>query len=193
MPLTLPARVANDETRVSGDAPTDVFAPDPGDRNLNQLLLGTGSPHADPVDNSDPLTSATTHLLLADIPAGIEQRLKYLVGLPANWDDQGTAQVLPSTAGRASLFLQEAFTEGRGVLPHPFIDVAFDGRLVLEWETPEGKELIVDLPVSMEDPIPFLLVEVGPDSREKETPGEIGNTWTSQGIIRRLLARRRIA
>ena len=142
---------------------------------------------SDPAEASATFTSATTRLEFVDIPPAVEQRLEYLAGLHPNWDDQGTAQVSLHTVEMAKWFLRWAFTEGGGTLPHPFIDVAFDGRLVLEWETSEGREIIVDVPTSMEDPIAFLLVEVGPDSREIETPGEIGYTWTPQGIIRRLL------
>ena len=193
MALTLRVRPSDAETRAFSDPRPRSPIPEAGESRISQFPPGTGSPHSDPAEASATLTSATTWLWLADIPPAVERRLEYLAGLGPNWDDQGTAQVPLHTVAMAKRFLQSAFTEGGGALPHPFIDVAFDGRLVLEWETSEGRELIVDVPTSMEDPIAFLLVEVGPDSREIETPGEIGYTWTLQGIIRRLLPNRRMA
>ena len=193
MSLTLRVRPSDAETRAFSDPRPRSPIPEAGESSSSQVTPGTGSPHSDPAEARATFTSATTWLWFVDIPPAVEQRLEYLAGLHPNWDDQGTAQVSLHTVEMAKWFLRWAFTEGGGTLPHPFIDVAFDGRLVLEWETSEGREIIVDVPTSMEDPIAFLLVEVGPDSREIETPGEIGYTWTPQGIIRRLLPNRRMA
>ena len=193
MSLTLRVRPSDAETRAFSDPRPRSPIPEAGESRISQFPPGTGSPHSDPAEASATLTSATTWLWFADIPPAVSDGWNTWPG----WVPIGMIRAqrkYPCIQSRwPSGSCNRAFTEGGGALPHPFIDVAFDGRLVLEWETSEGRELIVDVPTSMEDPIAFLLVEVGPDSREIETPGEIGYTWTSQGIIRRLLPNRRMA
>jgi hypothetical protein len=82
--------------------------------------------------------------------------------------------------------LKEALAIGEET-PHPFIAPANDGTIVLEWKTPTGKELILDIP-SDDEPVAFLLVEPKEPEGEVETEGVIGKPWALSELIRRLQA-----
>jgi hypothetical protein len=73
-------------------------------------------------------------------------------------------------------------------MPLPFIAPANNGMLVLEWETPEGTELIVDVP-PQDEPVSFLLIEHDESGSRVETEEVIGERWNLREVIRRLLAR----
>ena len=140
---------------------------------------------ADDYPEPDEEMTATSGLL--DIPNQVQARLSYLLSLPTNWDHEESRQVPQTTNDRAQWFLEKAFAEARGQLPSPFIGAAFDGMLVIEWTTESGKELIADIPALPDEPIGFLLVEPDLSGREYELDSVIGDTWSPEQLIRRLL------
>jgi hypothetical protein len=89
---------------------------------------------------------------------------------------------------RTRYFLRLAYSWGKAALPDPFICPGHDGRVVLEWEAPSGKELIVDVPSRPEPAIRFLLVEPPQIGDELHIESEFSDEWSTQVIVRRLLA-----
>ena len=124
------------------------------------------------------------------LPQEVEEALARIAGLPADWDGHGTVAVDPATIERTEYVLRVAFLFGGGHLPAPFIGPAYDGRMILEWDDETGKELIVDVPASLDARIRFLLVEPDLEGAETEIEAEISDRWSIQGIMRRLLGNR---
>lgn len=122
-----------------------------------------------------------------ELPQNVEANLNRIRALPVGWDGAGIAAVAETTISRTRFFLGLAFFHGEGELPNPFMSPAHDGRLILEWETDSGKELIVDIPPSLSTPIRFLLVEPHLSGEETEIESEISDIWSIQAIIRALV------
>ncbi len=122
------------------------------------------------------------------LSAEIVEQLERLTSKPANWDGNGIVALDPITVERTRYVLELAFLFGGTVLPVPFISPTRDGRMILEWETEPGRELIIDVPESPERHIRFLLVEPNKEGEETEIESEISDTWSIQGIVRRLMA-----
>lgn len=124
----------------------------------------------------------------SSLPPELSDRLNRLATLPQNWDSYGAAPINPKTIKRVRSILREIFAVGAKDIPHPFIAPANDGTLVLEWETRNGKELILDVPPD-DEPASFLLVEPEAQGGEKEIEGLVGEAWTLAEVIGRLSAR----
>lgn len=123
----------------------------------------------------------------AALPQELSDRLEYLASLPQDWDSYGAARIGGEAIERTKQVLLEVLALANGAVPLPFIGPANDGTLVLEWKTPAGKELILDIPLGAE-PLPFLLVEPQGPEGEVETEGVIDKTWPLAEVIRRLQA-----
>jgi hypothetical protein len=122
------------------------------------------------------------------LPQELSDRLDHLARLPQNWDSYGAVSINPKAIERVRSILREIFAVGAKDIPHPFIAPANDGTLVLEWETANGKELILDVPPD-DEPASFLLVEPEAHGKERETEGLVGEPWTLAEVIGRLLVR----
>lgn len=163
------------------------LAPGTGDFMVNQpfecfyVHPDSGATHGRRVVFNGPLVKSF-------IPQEITDRLEYLARLPENWDGDGIGKVTQYTINRAKSVLEVAFATVEGPLPIPFISPAYDGMLVAEWRTAAGKELIIDIPTSPDDSPGFLLVEPQPSGEELETDAEIGDAWSIQKVISRLVA-----
>ena len=120
-------------------------------------------------------------------PQELSDRLEHLAQLPQNWDSYGGLPISPKAVEQAKAILREVIALGGKDFPLPFIGPSGDGTLVLEWKTPAGQELILDIPLG-EEPLPFLLVEPQGPEGEVETEGVIGKTWPLAEVIRRLQA-----
>ena len=123
------------------------------------------------------------------IPQKIEQELLEIAVLPAGWDGNGISAVTPYTANRTRCLLNIAYTWGKQGLPPPFMSPAKDGRMVLEWQNANGKELIVEIPSTEDEAIRFLLVEPTQTGDELEIESEFNDKWSTQTIVSRLLAK----
>ena len=122
------------------------------------------------------------------LPDSVLDRLNRFASLPKNWDSYGALPISPKTIDWAVSTLREIFMMGKKEIPLPFIAPAGDGRIVMEWKTELGKELILDVPPNTE-PLSFLLVEPTEDGGEVETEDVIEEDWTLEQLIKRLLAR----
>ena len=122
------------------------------------------------------------------LPDSILERLNRFATLPENWDSYGAPPISQKIIDWAVSTLREILRIGKKEIPLPFIAPAGDGRIVMEWKTELGKELILDVPPNTE-PLSFLLVEPTEDGGEIETEDVIGEDWTLEQIIKRLLAR----
>ena len=116
------------------------------------------------------------------------ERLNRFATLPENWDSYGAPPISQKIIDWAVSTLREILRIGKKEIPLPFIAPAGDGRIVMEWKTELGKELILDVPPNAE-PLSFLLVEPTEDGGETEIEDVIGEDWTLEQIIKRLLAR----
>jgi len=125
---------------------------------------------------------------IEDLPESLSDRLKHLARLPHNWDSYGAAPISQNAIEKTKLILREILAVSGKDCPLPFIGPSPDGGVGLEWTVPSGKELILDIPPS-EEPLTFLLVEPTDSGDEKETEGTIGDPYTLDGVIRRLLLR----
>lgn len=123
----------------------------------------------------------------APLPLEVENELDRISNLPANWDGDGIAAVDIFTIERTKYVLRMFFKYGGGRLAVPLVGPAHDGRMILEWDTDHGDELIVDVPASRTAPLRFLLVEPTPFGREMEIESEISDEWSIQAIVHRLL------
>ena len=123
------------------------------------------------------------------LPEAIEEDLKRISSLPAGWDGRSRSAVAPFTMERTRYFLRLAYSWSRSGLPEPFIGPGPDGRIVLEWEAENGKELIVDVPNAREAPIRFLLVEPTETGEELQIESEFSDKWSTQAIVTRLMAK----
>ena len=121
------------------------------------------------------------------LPPEVERDLERIAALHANWDGDGIAAVDPITIERSKYVLRMVFMFGGGHLTVPLLGPAHDGRMILEWGTSHGKELIVDVPASRLAPIRFLLVEPTSSGSEIEIESEISDEWSIQAIIHRLV------
>lgn len=124
---------------------------------------------------------------ITPLPRAVEDELVRLLALPVGWDGAGIAAVTEFTSERARYVLQLAFFYGKGRLPEPFFSPAHDGRMILEWQTENDKELIVDVPQSDKAPIRFLLLEPTPSGGELAIESEMSDEWSIQAIVSRLL------
>jgi hypothetical protein len=122
------------------------------------------------------------------LPVALDTELERLLRLPANWDGNGIAALAPTTVERTRFVMKLALFFGGSDLPDPFMSSTRDGRMFLEWETEPGRELVMDVPESPERQIRFLLVEPDEEGRETEIESEISDSWSIQGIVRRLMA-----
>ena len=125
---------------------------------------------------------------MPSLPVEVAMELERLANLPADWDGSGIASLDPTTVERTRFVLRLAFLFGGSDIPVPFISPTRDGRMILEWETEPSRELIIDVPGSPERRIRFLLVEPNKEGEETEIESEISDTWSIQGIVRRLMA-----
>jgi hypothetical protein len=125
----------------------------------------------------------------AQLPEAIEEDLKRISSLPAGWDGRSRSAVPALTMERTRYFLRLAYSWSGSGLPEPFIGPGPDGRVVLEWETENGKELIVDVPKAPEAPIRFLLVEPTETGEELQIESEFSDKWSTQAIVTRLMAK----
>lgn len=121
------------------------------------------------------------------LPQELSDRLAHLATLLPNWDSYGAVPISSDAITRTKAILRRILALGDKGIPLPFIGPSGDGTLVLEWKTPAGKELILDIPLG-EEPLPFLLVEPQGPEGEVETEGVIGETLTLAEVIRRLQA-----
>lgn len=122
------------------------------------------------------------------LPQEILDRLAHLAILPANWDSYGGSPINPKAVEKAKTILLEALAMGGEGIPLPFIAPSPDGGLELEWTTSSGKELMLEIPPE-EGPVAFLLVEPTVSGEEEETEGTLGESYTLDEVIRRLLVR----
>jgi hypothetical protein len=120
------------------------------------------------------------------LPLEVERELDRIANLPANWDGDGIAAVSAFTVERTKYVLRMFFKYGGRHLAIPFTGPAHDGRMILEWDTDRGQELIVDVPASKDAPLRFLLVEPTPSGPEMEIESEISDEWSIQAIVHRL-------
>lgn len=123
---------------------------------------------------------------VGQLPKAVIERLQYLARLPQNWDLDGAASISSGTIARARAILQEAFAAEGHNLPVPSIAPAYDGMLVIEWNSAAGKELTIDIPAN-DDPSGFLLVEPQSEGEEIEIDEELGGKWSTTAVIHRLL------
>ena len=172
--------------------------------NLRNLTVGTSPAYvgldANYFDESayTIVNVALVSPKVADEPAGeivdeslpweVFERLTYLAELQENWDGEGAPPVAPKTLAKTRAILQKAYDLGVSVLPRPLMAPGYNGMVGIEWETGFGTELIIDVP-SEDEPIQFLLVEPNNDENGTETEGEIGETWTWEVLIHRLLGK----
>ena len=124
-----------------------------------------------------------------EIPDPVEKQLQHIASLPAGWDDRGISAVTPWTLSRTRCLLNLAYTWGKEDLPALFMSPANDGRIVLEWQNANGKELIVEVPSTHDEAIRFLLVEPTQTGDELEIESEFNDKWSTQTIVSRLLAK----
>jgi hypothetical protein len=125
---------------------------------------------------------------MPSLPTAVATELERLSELPANWDGNGITPLNPTTVERTWYVLGLAYLFGGSDLPTPFMSSSRDGRMILEWETEPGRELIIDVPESLESQVRFLLVEPNEEGEETEIESEISDSWSIQGIVRRLMA-----
>ena len=125
----------------------------------------------------------------AQLPEAIEEDLKRISSLPAGWDGRSRSAVPALTMERTRYFLRLAYSSSGSGLPEPFIGPGPDGRVVLEWETENGKELLVDVPKAPEAPIRFLLVEPTETGEELQIESEFSDKWSTQAIVTRFMAK----
>ena len=150
-------------------------------------VFTTNSGTAIPYWNQDATQPSLGDWETVTLPQQVTEDLARIASLPADWDGHGTAAVAPITIERTEYVLQVAFLFGSGHLPVPFIGPAYDGRMILEWDDATGKELIVDVPGSLDARIRFLLVEPDFEGTETEIEAAISDRWSIQGIIGRFL------
>jgi hypothetical protein len=124
------------------------------------------------------------------LPESVEAELRRLGALPAGWNGAGIAAVTEFTIERTRFVLELAFFCGKGQLPEPFFSPAHDGRMILEWQAENDKELIVDVPQSNKASVRFLLVEPTPSGGESAIESEMSDEWSMQAIVNRLLDNR---
>jgi hypothetical protein len=124
----------------------------------------------------------------APMPPELSERLNRLATLPQNWDSYGAVPMHPKTMNRVRSVLLEILALGGEGLPLPFIAPSPDGGIELEWKTTSNKELMLDIP-PVEGHMAFLLVEPTDSGDEQETEGKIGDLYTLEEVVRRLLLR----
>ena len=119
---------------------------------------------------------------IKNIPKVLADRLGDLGRLQHNWDGYGASAISPRTIKRVESALREILAaDGKGV-PLPFIAPANDGTIVLEWKTPVGKELIIDVPPP-DEPISFLLIDPEGLEGKNQKEGVIGDPWTFVELV----------
>jgi hypothetical protein len=111
-----------------------------------------------------------------------------LARLPQNWDSYGASPINPEAIQKARGILRSVFALGGTSIPLPFVAPSPDGGIELEWKTTSNKELMLDIP-PVEGHMAFLLVEPTDSGDEQETEGKIGEPYTLEEVVRRLLLR----
>lgn len=121
----------------------------------------------------------------AELPQEIVLRLRHLGTLPEDWDGYGAHSISRNALQKAASALVNSWGQIQGRLDAPFIAPSPDGGLSLEWKTPRGGELLVDVPPEGE-PLTFLLIELDSSGEETSTEGIIGAEYHLEALLRKL-------
>lgn len=142
---------------------------------------GRGAMHD---DDRTGAVSAVRRIDFSEAGETVAKRLLDLLRLPPGWDGYGARPVSLSAASRAASVATGALKLRASALPEPFIAPTPDGGLQLEWKSPQGKELILEIPPGPGEPT-FLLVEPTTSGEERETQGTIGQPHSLRELLLR--------
>ena len=121
------------------------------------------------------------------VPSETLSALRSMKNLPDNWDGDGASPIDEATVTRAEQLIRQAFLASPKRLKPPSIAPGYGGMIVAEWSGPAGTELILDIPAENEPP-GFLLIEISPAGDELETDAYLGDAWSIQDLIARLIS-----
>jgi len=85
---------------------------------------------------------------VTDYNQAIEERLQYLAGLPSGWGNCMGLPIKPQAIENTRIVIRAVTAAAGGNLPMPYIGLCGDGTLSVQWNMPDGSELIVDVPLA---------------------------------------------
>ena len=144
---------------------------------------GMGVETAHNVDVREPEQSPASLLnRLRVINAGWAERIDQLRKLEVNWDGYDAVTISDIAVKKCCKVLVATEWSSNPLVHEAFIAPLADGGLEIEWEFPEGNELMIVFPPE-ESPVQFLLTTFDKDGQESEREGTIPVDSTVEKLI----------